>query len=66
LLYRAGIFKESMGARNPGGTGPPGYIGWRNSLESIPGLRKRSKITAQYIVRLSDMAEAESKEKLGA
>jgi hypothetical protein len=32
--YRAGIFKESMWARNRGGmayrTGPPGYLGWRN------------------------------------
>ncbi len=33
---RAGIFKESMGARNweeeGYRTGPPGYIGWRNSF----------------------------------
>ncbi len=38
--YRAGIFKESMGARNRGGRGlsfrpPPGYIGWRNSFLGI-------------------------------
>jgi hypothetical protein len=36
---RAGIFKESMAARNRGGmgyrTGPPGYIGWRNSFFGI-------------------------------
>ncbi len=36
---RAGIFKESMGARNRRGesyrTGPPGYIGWRNSFLEI-------------------------------
>ncbi len=37
----AGIFKKSMGARNRGGiglpyrTGPPGYIGWRNSFLGI-------------------------------
>jgi hypothetical protein len=36
---RAGIFKESMGARNRGGRGlsygPPCYIGWRNSFLEI-------------------------------
>jgi hypothetical protein len=35
----AGIFKKSMGARNRGGigfrSGPPGYIGWRNSFLGI-------------------------------
>jgi hypothetical protein len=34
----AGIFKKSMGARNRVGigcTGPPGYIGWRNSFLRI-------------------------------
>jgi len=30
FLPRAGIFKQSMGARNP-----PGYIGWRNSFLGI-------------------------------
>ncbi len=32
-VARAGIFKESMGARNRGG--PPGYIGLRNSFLGI-------------------------------
>jgi hypothetical protein len=39
---RAGIFKESMGARSVDTeeekgyrTGPPGYIGWRNSILGI-------------------------------
>jgi hypothetical protein len=36
---RAGIFKQSMGARNRVGigyrTGPPGYIGWRKSFLGI-------------------------------
>jgi len=32
----AGIFKQSMGARNRVGIGlPPGYIGWRNSFLGI-------------------------------
>ncbi len=51
LACRAGIFKQSMGARYRGGIGisyrpaPPGYIGWRiNALKSIPGLHKRLKI----------------------
>jgi hypothetical protein len=39
IASRAGIFKESMGARNRIGRGlsyrPPGYIGWRNSFLGI-------------------------------
>ncbi len=38
-ICRAGIFKQSMRARYRGGigfrTGPPGYIGWRNSFLGI-------------------------------
>jgi hypothetical protein len=38
-VYRAGIFKESKGARNRGGIGlsyrPTSYIGWRNSVLGI-------------------------------
>jgi hypothetical protein len=30
-------------------TGPPGYIGWIHSLESIPGPHTRLKIPAQYV-----------------
>jgi hypothetical protein len=47
----AGIFKKSMVARHrvgielSYGTGPPGYIGWRN-WASIPGLHKGFKIPA--------------------
>ncbi len=45
----AGIFKQSMGARNRVGmgyrTGPPGYIGWRNSFLGIDSW-------APYTVRL--------------
>ncbi len=38
--YRAGVFKESMGAigteeEEGYRTGPPGYIGWRNSFLGI-------------------------------
>jgi hypothetical protein len=44
-IYCAGIFKQSVGARNRVGigcrTGPPGYIVWEiDSLESILGLLK--------------------------
>ncbi len=51
---RAGIFKESVGARNRGGIGlsyrpaRPTLAGGIHSLESIPGLHKRLKIRAQY------------------
>jgi hypothetical protein len=37
-LIRAGIFKQSMGARNRVGIGLsylPGFIGWRNSFLGI-------------------------------
>jgi hypothetical protein len=33
-------------------TGPPGYIGWRNSLESIPGPHKRLKIRALCVYNI--------------
>jgi hypothetical protein len=33
IVIRAGIFKQSMGARNR--VGPPGYIDWRNSFLEI-------------------------------
>jgi hypothetical protein len=34
---RAGIFKEGLGTEEEEGhrTGPPGYIGWRNSFLGI-------------------------------
>ena len=52
---RAGIFKQSMGARNRVGIGlsdRPARLqaGEIHSLESIPGLHKRLKIRALTIV----------------
>ncbi len=44
-VARAGIFKESMGARNRGGI---------HSLESIPGLHKHFKIRVLAIHRLAE------------
>ncbi len=51
------FLEQSTGARNRvgvglsypshGRTGLLGYIGWRNSLESIPGLFKSLKIPSQ-------------------
>ncbi len=51
---RAGIFKQSIGARNRVGIGlsyrPARLVaGGIHSLESIPGLHKRLKIRAQYV-----------------
>jgi hypothetical protein len=38
-IYKAGIFKKSIGARNRAGIGlctsPPGYIGWQNSFLGV-------------------------------
>jgi hypothetical protein len=51
---RAGIFKQSMGARNRGGiyrfivpARQATWAGRNHSLESIPGLHKRLKLRAQ-------------------
>ncbi len=45
IRIRAGIFKQSMGARNRIGigcrTGPPGYIGWRNWF---PGIDSKARL----------------------
>jgi hypothetical protein len=52
-MYRAGIFKKSMGARHRVGIGlsyrpaRATQAGGIDALESIPGLHKRLKIQAQ-------------------